>query len=292
MRIGLALGGGGVRSASQLGMAQFLREQSIKPTVFAGTSGGSIVATLLALGYTPEKSLKLFKNTGNIKDIAYWHIISSLLKRQKIQAIFKGDRLSEALATVFDSKSIVNISMTSNYVRREERLGIISTDINTGKQIIFTNYINTNTSLINDDNHMVVNNLFYHLSTVVAASCTIPGLFMPKQLDGLLLVDGGLTNNVPSDVAFALGAEKVISIDLGYSGQVDKVDGLYEVLTHSLGILMEREVDNNSKSFGIYLNPKIYDVTVLETNKIDECFERGYQFMKDNFKAVDDYLEG
>jgi NTE family protein len=72
MKLGVAFSGGGAKASSQLGIMQALYEEGIKPEIFAGTSAGSIVATLLALGNSPETAFSHFKNTLDIIDIAYY----------------------------------------------------------------------------------------------------------------------------------------------------------------------------------------------------------------------------
>lgn len=124
----------------------------------------------------------------------------------------------------------------------------------------------------------------------MAASCRMPGIFIPKKLGGRVLVDGGVVNNLPSDLAWAAGAEKVISCDLGYAGEVVQVNGAFSILKHSLDIVSERNVDRNVADFGIYLNPAIFDVTVLEVRRADECFQRGYEYGLKNIDHVLDYL--
>ncbi|MNE82663.1 hypothetical protein D3C80_1794030 [compost metagenome] len=112
------------------------------------------------------------------------------------------------------------------------------------------------------------------------------------ESEGLKLADGGLTNNLPSDVARALGADKVISIDLGYAGMTKATTGIYSILKTSMEIMMERVVDINKDEYGIYLNPQIFDVTVLEFDRADECFARGYAYGKKVAPAISAYIEG
>jgi NTE family protein len=283
LKLGVAFSGGGVRSAAQLGIMQYLYEQEIKPTIFAGTSGGSIVATLLALGYEPKEALELFRKVDNIKDIAYWHILSRLFSRKPIEGLFKGDRLRRVLEDIFGDKWA------------SHQLAVVTTDINSGTQVIFTNSFKFDRSKINDDNFQRKYRREYslgrNLPSVVASSCSIPALFIPREFGDLLLVDGGITNNLPSDVVWAMGADKVVSIDLGYSGKRGNISGIHEILSQSLHVLMEREVDNNSKDFGIYLNPEVFDVGMLQMTAIDYCYWKGYRYAKDNYWAVHKYLK-
>lgn len=298
MELGVALSGGGVRSAAQLGIMQALLESGIKPTIFAGTSGGAIVATLLALGYTPKEAFREFKKTNDVLDIAYWEIFKSVFTRKSINGLYRGKKLEKVLDEIFKEKWFTNV---------ENRLAVVTTNINDGRQIIFSNYLNPDVTKINDDNFKFVPSLGTHLSYAVSASTRLPALFMPKKFtdisipmhdgikhlkfDHLALVDGGLVNNLPSDIAFSLGAERVISIDLGYTGKAREVEGIYPILKQSMDIMQERVVDSNLKNMDIYLNPEIYDVKVLDLDRIDECFERGYAYGKANINKIMNSLE-
>jgi NTE family protein len=280
MKLGVAFSGGGVRSASQLGIMQAFYENGIRPEIFTGTSGGSVIATLLAMGIEPVKALELFKDVHDVKDIAYFHILKSILTKQKIQGIFKGDRLEKSLEIIFDSKALDDVKYP---------LGIVSTNLINGRQVIFSNKEAVSLSKINDSFFdwkcsSSANKL--NLKDIVRASCGLPVVFLPKKIGDNMLVDGGLTNNLPSDIADALGADRVISIDLGYYGENYQLGGIYSIMKQTFDIIYKRDVDNNTKSFDILLNPKVYDVNVLDTTEIYDCYDRGYEYGKNIVLAV------
>jgi NTE family protein len=292
IKLGMAFAGGGVRGASHLGVAQALHEQKIYPEVYAGTSAGAIVASLLAYGYEPELALEAFTNASEkLVDIAYLHILKGTLTTSNIEGFVAGDKLEETLESLFNGGWMTDV---------EKPLGIVASDINKGRQVIFTNrFQGFDFERINDSDFslMYPNDwidpcqvLDYKLSDVVRASCGIPPIFLPKNLAGMKLVDGGITNNLPSDVAWALGADKVISLDLGYAGEVE-TDGFVDIAHMSINLLMKRVVDGNRDDFGKYLNPRIYDVTALDVSKINECFERGYRYGRNQLPSIIQMLE-
>ncbi|MNS81963.1 NTE family protein RssA [compost metagenome] len=238
------------------------------------------------MGYSPDKALQEYERSSNVLDIAYLHILKGIVTKSSIDGIYKGDRLEKALSKAF-------CSIPLGYFLTNQ-LGIVSTDISTGRQIIFTSDPEIDMKKINDDNVKHLCSPDIDLSFAVAASCSLPGVFLPKEMEseGLKLADGGLTNNLPSDVARALGADKVISIDLGYAGMTKATTGIYSILKTSMEIMMERVVDINKDEYGIYLNPQIFDVTVLEFDRADECFARGYAYGKKVAPAISAYIEG
>jgi NTE family protein len=282
VKVGLALAGGGVRGSAHLGIVKALYENHIYPEIFTGTSAGSIVASLLALGYSPDKALKEFLNMNNIVDIAYGHILKNIFTPTHIEGFVKGDKLEKMLENAFRGKTLEDVY---------QPLGIVATDIDKGEQTIFLSETKGfQAQKVNDNNITVMMGKKVPLSTVTRASSGIPPVFIPKTINGIRLVDGGLTNNLPSDVAVALGAEKVISIDLGYASEVI-TGGFIDIGHEAINILMARVVDGNRGDFGYYMNPEINDITVLEFDKIQECFDRGYAFGKSKIDEIVKYLE-
>jgi NTE family protein len=282
VKLGIAFAGGGVRGAGHLGIMQALYENKIYPEIYAGTSAGSIVASCLAYGYNPEKALEKFESINKeMIDIAYAHILKGIFTKSHIEGLVAGDKLEELLNELFEGKNISAI--------RSSHLGIVATDIDRGKQVILSNKAGDHNK-INDDNFEWFSALDVPLSEIVRASCGMPPIFIPKYISNMKLVDGGITNNLPSDVAVALGAEKVISIDLGYAGEV-QTKGIIDIAHESINIMMSRVVDGNRNDFGLYLNPKIYDVSSLQIDRIQECYERGYKYGISQIDAIVKYLE-
>lgn len=282
VKVGLALAGGGVRGAGHLGITKALYENHIYPEVFAGTSAGSIVASLLANGYSPDRALIEFERiSSHMIDIAYGYLLKHALSPTHIEGLIYGNVLEKELEAMFKGKALNKVYPP---------LGLVTTDIDKGKQVIFSN-VDGDISKINDDDALWLHNDEYILHEVVRASSSMPPVFIPKVINGMKLVDGGVTNNLPSDVAVALGAEKVISIDLGSASEIN-VEGIIDIAHESINILMARVVDGNRGNFGLYLNPQIFDVSALQVDKIQECFDRGYTYGKSKIDEIVKYLEG
>jgi NTE family protein len=285
VKVGLALAGGGVRGAGHLGVVKALYENKIYPEIFTGTSAGSIVASLLAVGYSPDRALKEFESiSSSMIDIAYGYMLKHTFHPLEVEGFVKGDVLESKLDSLFKGK---NISKVYN------PLGIVATDINMAKQVIFTNSRADlfDSTKINDSRAYYVHSPETKLSEIIRASSSMPPVFIPKHIGSYKLVDGGVTNNLPSDVAVALGAEKVLSIDLGSANEVN-TNGIVDIAHECINIFMLREVYGNAKDFGHYMNPQIFDISALEVGKIQECFDRGYDYGKSQIEHIVKYLEG
>ena len=92
---------------------------------------------------------------------------------------------------------------------------------------------------------------------------------------------------MPSNVLRSMGADKVIGINLGYSGQRrDEINNILEIGSQTIDIMSYRMTKLKTSNADLIINPHIYDVGMLETNRIPELIERGYQAVKDNLYTI------
>ncbi|WP_234497201.1 patatin-like phospholipase family protein [Vibrio maritimus] len=179
--LGLAFGGGGVRGFMHLGVLKALQEEGIQPDVVSGTSAGSIAATLYASGMTVEEMEHAIEEVG-MSDIADF---------------------------VFSSKGIVNGKKLAEWVNSQVNYDDIS-KMPIPLAVTATNMTTRETIMIRSGNP----------GHAVQTSSTIPGAFVPVENHGDILVDGGLFSVVPVYIARALGAKKVIAVDIYCHNQV------------------------------------------------------------------------
>lgn len=289
MKIGIAFAGGGVRGAAHLGILQALEEQGIHADMYAGTSAGSIIATMKALGHSNADCLKIIEAASNdLIDVAYWDIIKTMPgKFKKLNSVLKGDKLKAFLSEHIGCSLLLNT---------KKSLGIISTDINTGAQIVFTSEVLGKSNLRKIDDQITSYGRYtpLPLSHIVYASCALPGIFRPLQYGNLTLVDGSLTNNLPANVLKAMGADKVIAINMTKRNPIkSKTEGLFDIVGQSISVLIgQNEFMSTSQTEGVIrLSPDLTDVGLLDFNKTQECYEAGYKYGKRIAEMVKKELE-
>lgn len=177
-RIGLALGSGGARGWAHLGVWQALRDKNITVDYIAGTSMGAVVGACVAAG-REEQLRELAEN----------------LDWRKLRNFFWEISLSRSGLT--DGRRLLAETRKMIGVRNFNQLAIpfraIATDLDAGTEVVLSTG---------------------NLARAIRASISIPGLFSPVKLGRHLLVDGGLVNPVPVNVARAMGATKVIAVDV------------------------------------------------------------------------------
>jgi len=229
MRLGLALGGGGLKGAAHLGVLRTLQENGIKPDLIVGTSAGSIAAVLYSAGLLPAVSsmttLPLY-NALNFENYRFIGLPLGFINGNTVESLLK--------------KTLGN----RNFSELQPLTAAIACDLVSGETVIYT--AGRAVKPLPPDMVLGGNVLVWQ---AVRASISIPVIFAPFTIGSRLLVDGGLTANVPADIARYLGADIVIAVDLdgGLPNRTFRHAG--EVILQSLDIISRR---NTSLTLKLY----------------------------------------
>lgn len=276
MTLGIAFAGGGARGAAHLGILQALEENHIVADCYAGTSAGSIIAAMKALGKDNKTCMNMVQEAGmHLLDIAVWDIIKSVPHRfTTLEGLAKGDRLKDFLKEHMGETFLRNV---------KHPLSIVSTDINTGSQIVFSTVDFERRDLRRIDDKIKAYDRYTPLSLphIVYSSCSIPGVFQPITYNKMKLVDGSVTNNIPSDLLKLMGADKVIAINLTKrTPENPKVNGIFNILGQAATTMVEQnEFFSLSQTENvILLNPDITDIDILDFDKATEAYQVGYEY--------------
>ena len=284
MEIGLALSGGGVKGAAHIGAIKALEENNIKISAVAGTSIGSIVASLYAMGYTTEEMLKLFKyfSKGLLKtDPKY--LMYNIRSTKSIfgTGIISGQAIEDAIQECGNLKGITNI------LDIEMPISIPTVDIKMGKEIVFSNYVLNKTNYAEDSKQgkkniivsdnasdKYINNI--EIGKAVRASCSYPGVFSPMAYKEYRFVDGGILDNVPTEEAKKLDVDKIITIKFPPK-QVESPRTAINVLSRSLDIIFHDRDIQKTKSSDYILDLDVTSSSTFDVKKIDDCYIEGYR---------------
>ncbi len=171
---GLALSGGGARGFAHLGALQAMDERGIQPEIISGTSAGSLVGVFYADGYTPQEIFALFQ------DIKFRNIITTTLPQD---GFFKTTGIYSILEKHLHAKRFEDLKIP---------LRVVASDIEEGKPCIFSTG---------------------DIIPAVIASCSVPIVFTPMEIDGHHYVDGGMFVNFPVSV-IRKDCWRVVGIDV------------------------------------------------------------------------------
>lgn len=265
MTFGLALSGGGIRGAVHIGILQGLMENNLYPDLISGSSAGSLIGLLYCSGIAPL----------NMASLVTEHSAQLL----KIPAgLIKGDYIESAIKKITQGKTFDQLS---------PNLAVVTTDINTGKGIVFTNKKLAQTSGIED--YIFSNQAFPW--EAVRASIAIPGIFYPKKISKRTLVDGSLVSHVPVDVLKYLGADKIVGINLAFGGSSSKTATAPELIMQTINIMGYRLSKLILKIYAnIIIEPETGKVNFWEVNKTREMINIGKKAIYDNLTVLKELL--
>lgn len=287
-RIGVALSGGGLRGMAHIGVLNALLENRIPIHFISGTSAGAIVAAMFACGYTPNemriiaeklKIQELIDLKFSIADFIKHGAQSFLGGKYRFWSVLpkglvKGEKIEKFFTKLWQNRTVKDTKIP---------LAITAVDIFTGNTVFFTTPI--------PGKREILNAKYYHnteLSEAVRASISIPGVFCPKKLHGMMLVDGAVKNNLPSDILHHMGADIIIAIDLGYNGETNaEVDTIGEILVQCIEI-MGREVTllKGEQYSDILVRPKVADLNYKASKYAAHCIERGELAIKEKINEI------
>lgn len=270
-KVAVVLSGGGAKGMAHIGALKIIEKAGIPIDYIVGTSIGSIVGGLYAIGYTPSqldsmvrkqdwtlllsdktdrKKLSLDRREDNEK-----YIISmpfSLKKQQSIDGLVQGANLN----TLF-SDLTMGYHDSIDFNRLPVPFACVATDIVSGNEIVFHDGI---------------------LSTAIRASMAIPGAFTPIRKDSMVLVDGGLKNNYPADVARAMGADIVIGISVQSEPlKTDELNKVTDILAQVIDFACKAKLESNIEQTDLFIkvNTEGYTVGSFNTEAIDSLIVRG-----------------
>lgn len=234
--IGLALGAGALRGLAHIGVLQVLEREGIPIDIVTGTSIGAIVGGAYVAGRTPDEMSRIVRE---LQELAYFDVT---LPRMGVVA---GKRVLRLCGQLTHGKSFEQARLP---------FAVVTCALDTGDEIV----LNTGP-----------------MDEAIRASISVPGIFVPVDINGRLCVDGGLCNRIPVSVARAMGADRVIAVDVGYRGQPVEPRNLIEIVMQAYDILEWQVAQERSNSADIMISPDVRDMNPAHMSHVDTCVERG-----------------
>ncbi|MBN1427005.1 MAG: patatin-like phospholipase family protein [Anaerolineae bacterium] len=202
-KFGLVLGGGGARGGAHVGVLRVLSEIGYKPDLVIGTSVGGAVSVMLGAGWSTEQLERYFSQTDFSRMLSLDRTGHSLIGNERLRA---------ELERLFGNADIRDLS---------PKVALMAADIRNGQRVLI-------------EQGPIVE--------AVLASMAVPGLFPPIPWGEYLLVDGGTTDNVPTQAAYQSGAQRVVAVDLGANPEtgfeVDEGHGFSKYIQRTLHWLL------------------------------------------------------
>ena len=282
-KVGVVLSGGGAKGMAHIKALKVIEEAGIPIDYIAGTSMGAIVGSLYAIGYTPEQldSMVRKQNWTFLLSDRVKRSAMSLTERERsekfvISIPFTKTPKDAASGGLMKGQNLANLfsDLTMGYHDSIDfnKLPIpfacVAADIVNGNQIIFRNGI---------------------LSTAMRASMAIPGAFTPVRQDSMVLVDGGIVNNYPADVAKAMGADIIIGIDVQNALKpADKLNSVPDILGQIVDITCQANHEKNVNLTDTYIRVNVdgYSSASFTPAAIDTLMRRGEEAARAQWKSL------
>lgn len=284
MSLGLALSGGGAKGAAHIGVLQALKEENIPIDYIAGTSSGSIIATLYAVGYHPYQILEIFKNYCSCvfdcdKKLPFRVLGTMFTGKISIKGLAKGDRLENLVRLYCARKNIHNISQI------KLPIAIPTVDLNTGQVVYFVSQKLTEAPSSNF--HVPVYITSCDIASVVRASSSFPAVFEPKRIGKYYLMDGGVKMNTPISVLKKMGATKTLAICFDKKEEGRKyTQNMVSIVLRAFDIMGQEVNYTETKLADEVLIPQIEDMGLLDCSRIRQSVNIGYMLVKNNIGNI------
>ena len=296
-KVALVLSGGGARGAAHVGVIRLIEEMQIPIDYVTGTSMGAIVGALYAIGYTADEmdSLLMAQDwklllSNNVPRYMQPYVMRMAEQRYQVNIPYVNNVRTESNARYRDAGIKVRRSSERAFPKVLARPGLIDGQnlLNTFTELTIAYHDSMSYEAFPRPfacvaTDMVTGNAVVldqgYIAESMRASMSIPGVFYPVYKDSLVLVDGGVVNNYPVNVARDMGADIVIGVDLSTGApnpsELHSFAGIFERLIGTMGAeLHRRNVDDTD----LLIMPKVgsYPVMGFDTLRLSQLVEIGY----------------
>jgi NTE family protein len=268
-KVGLVLSGGGAKGFAHIGVLKVLEEAGVKIDYIGGTSIGAVIGGLYAAGYKARQLDSIFKNTN------FDALINDYIPRTSKNFYEKRNDDLYAFALPFDkfkigvpialSKGLYNFNMLNKLlyavkdIQDFSQLPIpfvcVATDIETGEAVMLKNG---------------------YLAQCVQASASFPTLYSPVEIDGKMLIDGGISNNYPVEEIRKMGADIIIGVDVQDNLKDRKsLKEATKIMLQITNLQMIEKMKFKSTQTDIYLKPDVSKYGILSFDERPEIIKIG-----------------
>lgn len=279
MKIGIALSGGGIRGIAHAGVLKALEDNEIKVDIIGGTSAGSMVASLYAMGYAPHYIFLLFKKYA--KDIAALNTKPILFGIQN--HFFNKNKVVNGLKDGTIIESVYDKLASRKGIKSMKQIGmpivIPSVDITESKEYVFTNGIPKNA----EDKSQYITDIT--VGKAVRASSSFPAVFNPCLMENHSFMDGGALDNIPVNEVKKQGADKVIAVKFD-ADPIDEKSNIMDIVMKTIDIMGSKISEQSLEMSDIVLNVYTDKVGLLDVEKLDSCYKYGYDCVIQNIDKI------
>ncbi len=268
-KIGLVLSGGGAKGFAHIGVLKVLEKAGVKIDYIGGTSVGSVIGALYASGYNAAQLDSIFRDTD------FNNLITDYIPRSSKNFYEKRNGELYAFSLPVNnfkvgiplslSKGLFNFNLINRLTKHAKEIHdfsklpipflCIATDIETGQEVVLDKG---------------------YLAKALLASSAFPSIFAPVELDGKLLVDGGVSNNYPIDEIRKFGADIIIGVDVQDDiKDRNSLNDATKILVQVNNLQMIEKMKANKAATDIYIKPEVNQYGIISFDAIEDIINRG-----------------
>jgi NTE family protein len=239
-RVALVLGGGAARGFAHIGVIRVLEQERIPVDLVVGTSVGSLIGAIYA---SERNSFELEWTAFQLRqeDLFDFRLANAVLG----MGLARGELLEAFVKAKVRQERIEELAIP---------FAAVATDLNWGGRVVLDKG---------------------SIAKAVHASSAIPGVFEPVAHDGKLLVDGGVVDNIPIDVARAKGADVVVAVDISEDVGNVEIRNMLDVLLQATNIMFAVNVAHRREGADVVVQPRVGGVAMLDFSQRKACMDAG-----------------
>ncbi len=252
-KLGLVLSSGSARGLAHIGILKTFQKHNIPIYCIAGSSIGSLVGGLFASGMPIDMLEGLALNLDQRK----WIDVSPPRK-----GLIKGHKILKILKMVTKNCNIEDLPIP---------FGCVATDLSKGRLVNFTQG---------------------NLAHAIRASISIPGVFHPLEMDGMILADGAVIEMLPVDLCRSLGADIIVSVDVSTQVSGVKINTIFDVILQSMNIMQSEMIKEKREVSDILIRPDVQDISPNQFHRSEEAIQAGELACEHVIPRIKGLLEG
>jgi NTE family protein len=263
----LVLGGGGLKGMAHIGVFHALEEMGMTPDLVVGCSMGSLIAAAWAAGHD-ARSLRAAAMAVRRKDVFRIAHADMALKRMAAPAVYRAEPLDTLIHSLVGDRTFRDL---------DRPLVVATVDLDTGAQVLWGRP---------GLDHVRV-------ADAVFASCALPGLFPPRDIDGRLCVDGAVIENLPVRVASALVPGPVLAVHVGATSTLRggfEHEGFAATYARGLELVMHAMLRERLEHWRtpplLFVHPRVEHISMFSFTHTRELIEEGYRSTLDAFERI------
>ena len=271
-KVGVVLSGGGAKGMAHIGALKVIEDAGIPIDYIVGTSMGAIIGGLYSIGYTPQQLDSMVRKQN------WQFLLSDHIERREMNLMEREAEETYVISVPFSKNAIKEV--TGGLIKGHNIDNLFS-ELTLGyhDSISFDSlpipFACVSENLVLGEEYVFREGI---LSTAMRASMAIPGVFTPVRLNDMVLIDGGVVNNYPVDVARQMGADVIIGVDvqseLRPGEELNNTGTILAQLVELMG--EEKYLENlNNTNVHIKVNVKGYSAASFTHTAIDTLIVRG-----------------